>query len=131
MRSKHLSPKNGYTTNKRQKEDILQQYRLAFIHETTVNWCEELGTVLANEEVKDGLSERGGYPVIKKPMRQWFLRITAYAQRLLDGLDTIDWSDSIKEIQRNWIGRSEGASVHFKIDQDKQNRSLEIFTHAT
>ncbi len=114
--------------NKRQKEDILQQYRLAFIHETTVNWCEELGTVLANEEVKDGLSERGGYPVIKKPMRQWFLRITAYAQRLLDGLDTIDWSDSIKEIQRNWIGRSEGASVHFKIDQDKQNRSLEIFT---
>lgn len=114
--------------SKREKENILQQYRLAFIQETTVNWCEELGTVLANEEVKDGLSERGGYPVIKKPMRQWFLRITAYAQRLLDGLDTIDWSDSIKEIQRNWIGRSEGASVRFKIENDRQNRSLEIFT---
>ncbi len=111
-----------------EKENILQHYRLAFIQETTVNWCEELGTVLANEEVKDGLSERGGYPVIKKPMRQWFLRITAYAQRLLDGLNTIDWSDSIKEIQRNWIGRSEGASVNFKIAQDSKQRSLEIFT---
>ncbi len=114
--------------NKRQKEDILQHYRLAFIHETTVNWCEELGTVLANEEVKDGLSERGGYPVIKKPMTQWFLRITAYAQRLLDGLDAIDWSDSIKEIQRNWIGRSEGATVNFPIHNDAAGRSLEIFT---
>lgn len=110
------------------KEEVLQNYRLAFIQETTVNWCEELGTVLANEEVKDGFSERGGFPVIKKPMKQWFLRITAYAQRLLDGLETIDWSDSIKEIQRNWIGRSEGASVHFKIDNDNQGRALEIFT---
>ncbi|MBO6516651.1 MAG: leucine--tRNA ligase [Bacteroidia bacterium] len=111
-----------------EKEDILQQYRLAFIQETTVNWCEELGTVLANEEVKDGRSERGGYPVIKKAMKQWFLRITAYAQRLLDGLDTIDWSDSIKEIQRNWIGRSQGASVHFPIAKDPDQNSLEIFT---
>jgi leucyl-tRNA synthetase len=111
-----------------EKEEKLQCYRLAFIKETTVNWCEELGTVLANEEVKDGVSERGGYPVIKKPMKQWFLRITAYAQRLLDGLDKIDWSDSIKEIQRNWIGRSEGASVNFPITIDAQERSLEIFT---
>ncbi len=114
--------------NAAEKEGILQNYRLAFIKETTVNWCEELGTVLANEEVKDGVSERGGYPVVKKPMKQWFLRITAYAQRLLDGLDTIDWSDSIKEIQRNWIGRSEGASVNFAITNDAQQRSLEIFT---
>ncbi len=112
--------------NANEKEDVLQNYRLAFIQETTVNWCEELGTVLANEEVKDGLSERGGYPVIKKPMKQWFLRITAYAQRLLDGLDTIDWTDSLKEIQRNWIGRSEGASVHFQIDG--HDKALEIFT---
>lgn len=114
--------------NSVEKENILQEYRLAFIKETTVNWCEELGTVLANEEVKDGKSERGGYDVVKRPMKQWFLRITAYAQRLLDGLNTVDWTDSLKEIQRNWIGRSEGASVNFKIANDQQARSLEIFT---
>ncbi|MCB9261987.1 MAG: leucine--tRNA ligase [Flavobacteriales bacterium] len=109
-----------------EKEAILQHYRLAFMQETTVNWCEELGTVLANEEVKDGLSERGGYPVIKKPMKQWFLRITAYSERLLQGLEKIDWSDSIKEIQRNWIGKSKGASVFFQIDG--KSEKLEIFT---
>jgi len=109
-----------------QKEESLKSYRLAYLAETQVNWCEALGTVLANEEVKDGLSERGGHPVIKKTMTQWFLRITAYADRLLEGLDTIDWSDSLKEIQKNWIGKSRGASIHFEI----QNRSekIEVFT---
>ena len=112
--------------SKKEKEDILQNYRLAFQAETTVNWCEALGTVLANEEVKDGVSERGGHPVIKKTMKQWFLRITAYADRLLDGLDKIDWADSIKEIQRNWIGKSKGAGIRFDVaDSDV---SLEVFT---
>ncbi|MCB9244861.1 MAG: leucine--tRNA ligase [Flavobacteriales bacterium] len=112
--------------DKTQKELILQNYRLAYLAETTVNWCEALGTVLANEEVKDGLSERGGHPVVKKTMRQWFLRITAYADRLLEGLEKIDWSESIKEIQRNWIGRSSGASIHFRIlNSDAQ---IEVFT---
>jgi leucyl-tRNA synthetase len=90
--------------------------RLAFVSEAPVNWCPELGTVLANEEVIDGKSEVGGFPVIRKPMRQWMLRITAFADRLLADLDTIDWSDSLKEMQRNWIGRSEGAEVDFKLD---------------
>ena len=90
--------------------------RLAYVSEAPVNWCPELGTVLANEEVIDGKSEVGGFPVIRKPMRQWMLRITAYAEKLLADLDTIDWSDSLKEMQRNWIGRSEGAYVDFKVD---------------
>ena len=106
--------------------EILNHYRLAFIDETTVNWCAELGTVLANEEVVNGVSERGGYPVVRKKMKQWSLRITAYADRLLSGLDTIDWSDSIKEIQRNWIGRSEGAEIDFKVSQT--DYSLRVFT---
>ncbi len=89
--------------------------RLAYVSEAPVNWCPELGTVLANEEVIDGKSEVGGFPVIRKPMRQWMLRITAYAEKLLADLDTIDWTDSLKEMQRNWIGRSEGAEVDFKI----------------
>ena len=89
--------------------------RLAYVSEAPVNWCPELGTVLANEEVIDGKSEVGGFPVIRKPMRQWMLRITAYAEKLLADLDTIDWSDSLKEMQRNWIGRSEGAEVDFQI----------------
>ena len=80
-----------------------------------VNWCPDLGTVLANDEVKDGFSERGGHPVERKLMKQWSLRITAYAQRLLDGLNSIEWSENVKEMQRNWIGRSEGASVIFSI----------------
>ena len=91
-----------------------------------VNWCPKLGTVLANDEVHDGLSVRGGYPVEQKRMKQWLLRVTAYAQRMLDGLDKLEWSDSLKEIQRNWIGRSEGAQVFFGIrDSEKK---LEIFT---
>jgi len=112
--------------NKQEKEAVLQCYRLAFQKETTVNWCEELGTVLANDEVKNGLSERGGHEVTQKIMKQWYLRITAYADRLLSGLNTIDWSDSIKETQRNWIGRSEGASIKFQIESSKSH--VEVFT---
>jgi leucyl-tRNA synthetase len=112
--------------NKQEKEAVLQCYRLAFQKETTVNWCEELGTVLANDEVKNGLSERGGHEVTQKIMKQWYLRITAYADRLLSGLNTIDWSDSIKETQRNWIGRSEGAAIKFQIESSKSH--VEVFT---
>jgi leucyl-tRNA synthetase len=89
------------------------KYRYAL--QVPVNWCPELGTVLANEEVIDGVSERGGYPVVRLPMKQWMLRITAYADRLLDDLDDLDWPDSIKEMQRNWIGRSEGAQIRFQV----------------
>ena len=106
--------------------DVLQNYRLAYQADTMVNWCAELGTVLANDEVKDGLSVRGGYPVEQKLMRQWLLRVTAYAQRLLDGLDGLEWSDSLKEIQRNWIGRSEGAQVFFGLKG--LDEKLEVFT---
>ena len=94
--------------------------------ETWVNWCEKLGTVLANDEVKDGLSERGGYPVVQKLMKQWSLRITAYADRLVAGLDKVDWSDSIKEIQKNWIGKSKGASVSFNIENSDD--IIDVFT---
>ena len=114
---------NGFTEKK--QADILLNYRLAFLSEAVVNWCPELGTVLANDEVKDGKSERGGYAVIQKKMTQWSLRITAYAQRLLDGLETIDWSDSLKDIQTNWIGRSEGALVEFKTESGE---TIEVFT---
>lgn len=110
-----------------EKENILQSYRLAFLDYTTVNWCEKLGTVLANEEVKDGLSERGGYPVVRKKMRQWFLRITVYADRLLKDLEQIDWSESIKEMQRNWIGRSEGARIRFKV-LNRESSYIEVFS---
>lgn len=108
------------------QEKIRMQFRLAYLDHADVWWCEALGTVLANDEVKDGVSERGGHPVEKIKMRQWFLRITAYAQRLLDGLDTVDFSPSMKEMQRNWIGRSEGALVHFPFAG--KDLSLEIFT---
>ena len=101
--------------DERRKQEVLMNYRIAYLGETMVNWCPQLGTVLANDEVVDGVSERGGYPVVQKKMRQWCLRVSAYAQRLLDGLDTIDWTDSLKETQRNWIGRSEGAEVRFQI----------------
>ncbi|HLQ70861.1 MAG TPA: class I tRNA ligase family protein, partial [Bacillota bacterium] len=94
----------------------LYEHDLAYIDEVAVNWCPELGTVLANEEVIDGKSERGGHPVIRKPMRQWMLKITAYADRLLEDLEELDWPESLKEMQRNWIGRSEGAEVTFQID---------------
>lgn len=109
-----------------EKENVLQNYRLAFRADTLVNWCSELGTVLANDEVKDGLSVRGGYPVVQKKMKQWLLRVTAYAQRMLDGLDALEWSDSLKEIQRNWIGRSQGAQVFFGLKGLEEK--LEVFT---
>ena len=115
---------NNYSKN--EQEDILLNYRLAFLSETWVNWCEELGTVLANDEVRDGLSERGGHPVKQKLMKQWSLRITAYADRLISGLETIDWSDSVKEIQKNWIGKSKGASVCFKLENF--NDIIDVFT---
>lgn len=104
---------NAYSD--KQKQTVLMNFRIAYLGETMVNWCPELGTVLANDEVVDGVSERGGYPVVQKKMRQWCLRISAYAQRLLDGLDTIDWTESLKETQRNWIGRSEGTEVEFSV----------------
>ena len=108
------------------QQEVLMNYRIAYLGETMVNWCPQLGTVLANDEVVDGVSERGGFPVVQKKMKQWCLRVSAYAQRLLDGLDTISWSDSIKETQRNWIGRSEGAEMMFKVkDSDV---SFTIFT---
>ncbi len=109
-----------------EKQQVLMNYRIAYLGETMVNWCPQLGTVLANDEVVDGVSERGGFPVVQKKMKQWCLRVSAYAQRLLDGLDTIDWTESLKETQRNWIGRSEGAEIVFKVkDSDK---SFTIFT---
>ena len=110
----------------KEQQEILLNYRLAYLADTMVNWCPQLGTVLANDEVKEGLSIRGGYPVVQKKMRQWSLRVSAYAQRLLDGLENLDWSDSLKDIQRNWIGRSQGADVEFNVkDSDLK---LEIFT---
>ena len=109
-----------------EKDTVIDAYRLAYRAKTMVNWCEKLGTVLANDEVKDGVSERGGYPVVQKPMVQWLLRVSAYAERLLQGLETIDWSDSLKEMQRNWIGKSEGCEMFFEVkDQDEK---LKIFT---
>ena len=108
------------------KSEILLRYRLAYLDDTVVNWCPELGTVLANDEVKDGLSERGGYPVFQKKMRQWMMRITAYADRLEEGLDRLDWPASVKEMQRNWIGRSEGATVVFSLEG--RHETIEVFT---
>lgn len=108
------------------KQEVLMNYRIAYLGETMVNWCPALGTVLANDEVVDGVSVRGGHPVVQKKMKQWCLRVSAYAQRLLDGLDTIDWTDSLKETQRNWIGRSEGTEMEFNVaDSDKH---FTIFT---
>ena len=112
--------------DERRRQEVLMNYRIAYLGETMVNWCPQLGTVLANDEVVDGVSERGGYPVVQKKMRQWCLRVSAYAQRLLDGLDTIDWTDSLKETQRNWIGRSEGAEVRFTIKGSDEG--MVIFT---
>lgn len=109
-----------------QKETELLKYRLAYLRESTVNWCPALGTVLANDEVKDGVSERGGYPVIQKKMMQWSMRITAYAERLLQGLDTVDWPEPLVEMQRNWIGKSIGASVKFALADGSD--SIEVFT---
>ncbi|MCF0189060.1 MAG: leucine--tRNA ligase [Bacteroidaceae bacterium] len=109
------------------RQQTLMNYRIAYLGETMVNWCPQLGTVLANDEVVDGVSERGGYPVVQKKMRQWCLRVSAYAQRLLDGLDNIQWTDSLKETQRNWIGRSEGTEVFFRLADD-DTKGFTIFT---
>ncbi len=112
--------------DKNARQDVLMNYRIAYLGNMMVNWCPKLGTVLANDEVVEGVSIRGGYPVVQKVMKQWCLRVSSYAQRLLDGLDTIDWSDSIKETQRNWIGRSEGAEMKFHIKGSDE--VLTIFT---
>src|SRR5574344_1316176 len=111
----HFTASEWNAFSEKKKQEVLMNYRIAYLGETMVNWCPGLGTVLANDEVVDGVSERGGYPVIQQKMRQWCLRVSAYAQRLLDGLDTIDWTDSLKETQRNWIGRSEGTEVEFSV----------------
>jgi leucyl-tRNA synthetase len=121
-----FSAEDWMNYDERKQQEILSHYRLAYISEAYVNWCPALGTVLANEEVKDGVSERGGYPVEKKMMKQWSMRITAYSQRLLDDLEKIDWSDSLKEQQRNWIGRSEGAQLRFKVYNS--DLEIEVFT---
>ena len=115
---------NSYSSE--QQQQILLQYRLTYLAETEVNWCPELGTVLANDEIVNGASERGGYPVIRKKMTQWSMRISAYAERLLQGLSTIDWTDALKESQRNWIGKSVGASVVF--DLKNHDATIEVFT---
>jgi leucyl-tRNA synthetase len=112
--------------SEKEQYEITLKYRLAFLSNTTVNWCPALGTVLANEEVKDGLSERGGYPVVRKEMAQWSLRITAYAQRLIDDLDLVDWNESIKEQQKYWIGKSKGCMLTFKIQHS--NEKIDVFT---
>jgi leucyl-tRNA synthetase len=117
--------------NERDQQLVLLKYRLAYLADTMVNWCPALGTVLANDEVRDGFSVRGGHPVEQKEMKQWLLRVSAYAERLISGLDQVEWSDSLKEIQRNWIGRSEGAIIRFKIDQPDnitENPEIEVFT---
>ncbi len=118
--------------SEKEQSDILMAYRIAYLGEAYVNWCPQLGTVLANDEIKDGVSERGGYPVERKLMKQWSMRITAYAQRLLDGLETLDWTDSLKEAQRNWIGKSEGTSLKFSISSPigggQEGAFIEVFT---
>ncbi len=108
------------------QQHILLKYRLTYLSETAVNWCPELGTVLSNDEVKDGFSERGGFPVVRKNMKQWSMRITAYAERLLQGLDTVDWSEPLKEMQRNWIGKSIGATLKFQVENSEAQ--IEVFT---
>lgn len=124
----HFTAQEWNAYSPKEQSDVLMNYRLAFQADTLVNWCEGLGTVLANDEVKDGLSVRGGYPVEQKLMRQWLLRVTAYAERLLTGLDGLEWSESLKEIQRNWIGKSTGATMFFPIKGQSDEKKLEIFT---
>jgi len=121
-----ITAQEWHNFNESQKQAFLSNYRLTYLSETTVNWCPELGTVLSNDEVKDGFSERGGFPVVKKKMPQWSMRITAYAERLLSGLDSIDWPEPIKEIQRNWIGKSYGAEIEFKVEDSAE--VIEVFT---
>ena len=122
----HFTAADWHSFSEKKKQEVLMNYRIAYLAETMVNWCPALGTVLANDEVINGVSERGGFPVEQKKMRQWCLRVSAFAQRLLDGLEDIDWTDSLKEAQRNWIGRSEGTEMQFKVaDSDLE---FTIFT---
>ena len=123
-----VSPQTWAESDEKAKSDILMRYRIAYQGETSVNWCEGLGTVLANDEVKDGLSVRGGFPVVQKKMTQWQLRVSAYAGRLLSSLDNLDWTDSLKEMQRNWIGRSEGTEMVFNTICDGREKPVTIFT---
>ena len=123
-----ITPKMWQQASAKEKSDILMRYRIAYQGETSVNWCEGLGTVLANDEVKDGLSVRGGFPVEQKKMTQWQLRVSAYAGRLLDSLDNLDWSDSLKEMQRNWIGKSEGTEMVFDTVCGDVHKPITIFT---
>ena len=123
-----VTPELWAAASEKEKSDILMRYRIAYQGETSVNWCEGLGTVLANDEVKDGLSVRGGFPVVQKKMTQWQLRVSAYAARLLESLETLDWSDSLKEMQRNWIGRSDGCEVVFNTVCDGRELPITIFT---
>ncbi|WEK18644.1 MAG: leucine--tRNA ligase [Candidatus Pedobacter colombiensis] len=134
---KSFMPSDWATMTYEEKQEELLKYRLTYLKESTVNWCAALGTVLANDEVKDGFSERGGHPVEQKKMMQWSMRISAYAERLLQGLNTIDWPEPVKEMQRNWIGKSIGASVRFTIEQSEELKSqipalktdyIEVFT---
>lgn len=122
----HFSASEWKTFNERQQQEVLLNYRLAYLAETMVNWCPALGTVLANDEVKEGLSVRGDHPVEQKKMKQWLLRVSAYAERLLTGMETIEWTESLIEIQKNWIGRSEGANMFFSIKD--HDFTIEIFT---
>ena len=128
----NFSAEEWNSWDEKRQQEVLMNYRIAYLGETMVNWCAGLGTVLANDEVVDGVSVRGGYPVVQKKMRQWCLRVSAYAQRLLDGLDTIDWTDSLKETQRNWIGRSEGTEITFKTCSpslgEESGVGLKVFT---
>ena len=123
-----ITPKMWSKASAKEKSDILMRYRIAYQGETSVNWCEGLGTVLANDEVKDGLSVRGGFPVEQKKMTQWQLRVSAYAGRLLDSLDKLDWTDSLKEMQRNWIGKSEGTEMIFDTVCGDVHKPITIFT---
>ena len=130
---KTFSARNWISMSEREQQETLMNYRIAYLGETMVNWCPGLGTVLANDEVVDGVSERGGYPVVQKKMKQWCLRVSAYAHRLLDGLENVNWTDSMKETQRNWIGRSEGTEVVFKsitptADNEEIEHDITIFT---
>jgi leucyl-tRNA synthetase len=129
----HFTAEEWLSWDEKKQQETLMNYRIAYLADTMVNWCPKLGTVLANDEVQDGLSIRGGYPVEQRKMKQWSLRVSAYAQRLLDGLETIDWTDSLKETQRNWIGRSEGAEMNFLIENEKlrlenEKPQMTIFT---
>jgi leucyl-tRNA synthetase len=126
-----ISTADWNSFSQKQQQDTLMQYRLAYQAESYVNWCEALGTVLANDEVVNGVSERGNHPVVRRLMTQWFLRITNYAERLLDGLDALQYPESLKEMQRNWIGKSVGAEIQFAINNEEladENKTIRIFT---